>query len=299
MDVEQASPTERVRPAKWPYETWKVPVPYGYARAVDTASSVAVPLLVGFSVALIVLVLDRTEKIRWPDVALLLLTGATISLVMAIQMAFAARQYVVTPDEIEAWWPDLHLARRWQQQRARQFGHAELLALWIRRFRLTYNLGILLFLAALPVVLLPPATSEAGTPNDIDAARWAAIGAASAGVIVEFLWVIVNALSVRYGRMRWDEARPFHARVFSRFVLALVPATREGTPEDVKNNAWPDWFTPEEQEAEKARAATKERGSAGAQQRWPDVVAEAVLMLSVLYLVAVAVVVGWVIGHYQ
>jgi MFS family permease len=113
--------------------TWERPVPYGYPETIQSAGMVVAPLLAGFTITLIGLVVDTSNQgIRYRDTALLILAGAVAALLTAVQCAYAARQFMVTPDEIEAWWPgvtnaaDPNEVTQWWELRAEQFAHQKI-----------------------------------------------------------------------------------------------------------------------------------------------------------------------------
>lgn len=221
--------------------TWRAPERYGYAEAVQAAGGIVAPLLAGFSITLIVLVIDRGDVIRCPDLALVLLVGAATSLLAAIQCAYSARQYVVRPDELEAWWPEIddekspYAAEERDAVRAEQFGHARLHALWARRFRAAYHAGVLLVLSALVAILVPS--------GEIPPLRWAAISLACAAVAAETAWVLATIVSgwwkpadpAPQSEVGGAEPRPWHRRL----VEWLVPPYRLIEPPDVQERRDP------------------------------------------------------------
>jgi hypothetical protein len=145
---------------------------------------VAAPLLAGFSITLITQVIGSAEDLRLPNLALLILTGATLALLAAVQISFVARQFAVTPAELEMWWPDLNDHARWEQVRREQWGHDRLHRSWARRFHVTYRTGILLLLAAVPVVLIP---APAGAAYDLP--RAPAVILAVCALVAELVWI--------------------------------------------------------------------------------------------------------------
>ncbi len=104
-----------------PEPRWEVPPEYGYAGAIESMGSIAAPLLAGFSFALAVFLIGRDGS-SWTSAALLLLVGAALAFVDAVQFTFRARQFAVTPPEIEMWWSDP--ARRELLRREQRFYHA-------------------------------------------------------------------------------------------------------------------------------------------------------------------------------
>jgi hypothetical protein len=95
-----------MKPEPFPKPTWSVPIPYGYDEAATIAGSVGAPLLAGFSVSLIGIVIGYGSHMRAPGVALIVLSAAAVMLLASVQLCFKARMYFVTPTEIESWWPD-------------------------------------------------------------------------------------------------------------------------------------------------------------------------------------------------
>lgn len=194
--------------------TWRRPAPYGHPESIQAAGMVVAPLLAGFTIALMGLVVDASNNgIRHRDTALLVLMGAVTALLAAIQCAYSARRYMVLPDELTAWWPgltdagDANQVRQARELQAEQLAHRLLHGQWADRFRVTYHVGIVLLLTGLTVVLIPPAagTAPAGTAvavvgEPISDIRWAAIllgGAAAAG---ELVWIAATMLNSRSGR---------------------------------------------------------------------------------------------------
>jgi hypothetical protein len=164
---------------------WDVPNPYGYAAAVDSMGSISSPLLAATSAALLALVISGQDKIRWPGLALLLLAVATLCFVMTVQLTFWAKQYVVTPAELRDWWPDrldgeVGWEQRWHKKRHQA---------WADRSLVAYNVGVLAFLAALPIMLIPPGKAE-----KISDVRLAAVAVFAAGFLLEVAWI---ALALR------------------------------------------------------------------------------------------------------
>ena len=77
------------------------PAQSGYINQVDAISTVASPLLAGFSLASVIIVSDDARNFRWPGAAMLALTIAAIMLFGALQCGFMARLY--RPDVQEGW----------------------------------------------------------------------------------------------------------------------------------------------------------------------------------------------------
>jgi MFS family permease len=171
---------------------WHAEAPYGHSRSVDSAGTIAAPLLAGFTITMMTFVVEHHDLVRWADIALLVLVSAAILLLISVQCAYSARRYAVIPSELVDWWPDIHDDDdRLEMVREEQWGHAELYTLWVRRFTNTFNAGILLVLVGLMLVLLPP-DRVMGKPADISISRYFAVSVSAAGVVLELLWIIAT-----------------------------------------------------------------------------------------------------------
>ncbi|MFE5718735.1 hypothetical protein [Streptomyces erythrochromogenes] len=140
--------------------------------------SVAAPLLAGFSLTLLGLILQVQQHVRWPDLALLLLGLPVVAFLGSLQYAMRAQEFDVTPADASLWHPDLATSaeRRdlvHEEIRAHRAAHVR----WAARARTLYNFGICFLLAGLAVMLVPP-----GTPTPV---RWAAVGVVLAGLLGE------------------------------------------------------------------------------------------------------------------
>jgi nitrate reductase gamma subunit len=182
--------------------TWQAPGKFGYAEAVQSAGTIVAPLLAGFTIAMIGLVVDTSNKgVRHRDLALLVLTAAASALLAAIQCAYSARQYLATPDQFQSWYPDLETAepyeedagkglsrpvQTWWAARSEQAAHTALHARWAKRFRVLYHVGVVLVLCGLAVTLIPP--------GHVSATRCVAVGLASLAALAEALWVAATGL---------------------------------------------------------------------------------------------------------
>lgn len=168
---------------------WNVPSPYGAPAAVDAMASVAAPLLAGFSLTLIGLVLPQQRLMRWPELALLLLVSSVLLLLATVQLGFWARQYLATPTEVGQWWPDFEDdEERRAMVRREQWSFQTTYGVYADRARAAYGLGILALLASIAVVLVPDRPLDA-----VPAGRLLVIGFAGFGFLLEAVWIIAAA----------------------------------------------------------------------------------------------------------
>jgi hypothetical protein len=156
---------------------WAAPWPYGDFAAAESAGGVASPLLAGFCFTLIGLIVPEGKGIRWPGFALVLLVAGGLFFIAAVQCGAWARQWTVTPQELDEWGPGEPLGRKEAEQRAHFVGFS----MWSRRLRLADRGGIVALLAGVMVMLVPP--------GHITGMRWLAIVTAACGLVLESLWI--------------------------------------------------------------------------------------------------------------
>jgi hypothetical protein len=102
---------------------------------------------------------------------------------------------MVLPDELTSWWPGVmeRDPRTLRQLQNEQLAHRLLHEQWASRFRFTYHAGIVLMLAGLAVVLIPPEPKH----GDITTIRWLAVGLAAAAAAGELIWIAATRLNRR------------------------------------------------------------------------------------------------------
>ncbi|MEV4755885.1 hypothetical protein AB0J86_12335 [Micromonospora sp. NPDC049559] len=178
------------------------PSPYGAFAAVDALGGTAAPLLAGFAVTLLALVLQIESALRWPDPVLVLLGLAFVLFLQVVQLNAQAKAYAVTPAQALEWYAD---ADDPQRRAVVDWELRHHLACWqhlVARTRTRYNLGVLTLLVGAAVMLVPHAPARLG------AVRIAAIAVIGAGIVVELLELFGQRLSGRNGRPRgWNWLR--------------------------------------------------------------------------------------------
>jgi hypothetical protein len=146
--------------------------------------SIAAPLLAGFSVALAIFLAQSKEASGWESFALSLLVVAALAFIAAVQLTFRARQFAVTPPEIEMWWSDPNEPGRREMLRTEQrFYHANH-SVWAKRAGWAYDLGLPSFLLGVTASLVPP-----GGLFDASAGRLAVVVLALLGFVAELAWL--------------------------------------------------------------------------------------------------------------
>ncbi len=175
--------------------------PVGYSAAVDRVGATAAPLLAGFAFTLIGLVIGNTLIVAQRNIALLILVSAALMLSNAVQMAFAARRYYVAPHDYVAL---LEIAKLEEQERSMSLralretyvGDLRKHKRYLDYTRLLYNTGIVLLLAGVCVVLIPP-----GRLSRIPDVRIAAAAVAGAGALIEFMFGLLFPALEALGRL--------------------------------------------------------------------------------------------------
>lgn len=164
--------------------------PYGRPAAIENVGTSAAPLLAGFSITLVGLILQIPHvdtAIAQPNIAIAMLVAAALLLINAVQCAFNARQYHVPADEWESLVGLFPEGERRAQLLENQVKWSTRRARWTAWTRRLYNVGVLVLLGAVALTLLPP-----GPVSHIDTARLVAVAFAVIGLLLEAVWVLVG-----------------------------------------------------------------------------------------------------------
>ena len=194
----------------------ELPAPYGDPGALDAAAGTAAPILAGFAVVLVGLILEGRFQLWHKDLALLLLVTAVLLLIAAVEFAFTARRYYVglddflalvqlateaTATQVEAAGADQAGTRTSESQPTPEGVIASYLIMlprhktMARYGRYAYNAGVVCFLVGVGLALVPPG----GPQSPLRIAATAAVGLAA---VAELLWDLTP------DRVRWRPA-PF------------------------------------------------------------------------------------------
>ena len=181
-----------------PEARWRAPYPYGYAAAMQSMGTVAAPLLAGVSAALVALVIQNARVIEWPNVALLALVAATFGFLGTVQCTFRARQFAVTPSEMEVWHPNPDKpATREMLRREQRYYYSEH-ERWTDWASYAYDFGLLFFLLGL-VAITAPAGGLASASNG----RLAVLALGAFAVAAEFVWIARKSTHRPAGPRYW------------------------------------------------------------------------------------------------
>jgi hypothetical protein len=219
---------DRPRPAvRLGRDRWSPPTPVGYLDSIQALGGLAAPLLAGASFTLAALLLPATtgggasaapRLCRWPDLTLFCFIGSGLAQIAAVQATVWCRRLTATPVEFMDWYPDEVRAgqpSRWL--RNVQASHQRQAFRWADRARLLYHLGILLLLAGLITVSVPP--------RHLTPARGAVVALTALGVLGELAWLVVA--SVR-GRTRRRQELVHGVGMLCAPALALSAAAAHG-----------------------------------------------------------------------
>jgi hypothetical protein len=205
--------------------TYEVPPLYGIHGAFDNVGSIAAPLLAGFSVTSMGLVLQVEKDLRWPSLALNFLALASIFFIGAVQFGFWARQYVFTPSDVIQWWPDADNPLRQQMIRREQLEHWHGFKLWTRRATSGYRLGIVSLLLGLSIMLVPKTA--------MSVARLTAIAIVLLGLLFELLWITAQWL-ISTKRYPWILERLEILKPVKRVIRWMAPSVPRMNPEAIR-----------------------------------------------------------------
>jgi hypothetical protein len=161
---------------------------------------VSAPLLAGFSLTLAVLVIQADDSFHWAGCCVVLVCGRRAGIHRRRPVHVRARQYSVTPPEIEMWWKDPDESGRREMLRREQRYYRREHESWARLARRAYDIGIVGFLFAVVVVLIPRGGLGAATD-----ARLAVVALAAAGCVAEVAWIGATSFSRRSARA-WPPA---------------------------------------------------------------------------------------------
>ncbi|WP_371599468.1 hypothetical protein [Streptomyces sp. NBC_00564] len=135
------------------------------ADAIDSATGVAAPLLGGFTLTLIALVVQDDKEFRWPGWTLLLLTLAVLLFITCVQAGFWARWR--RPESIHSNLDSPHVLSSYRT--------------WVRVARDTYDAAIILLFCGLGAILAP-------IDHHDEVQRWLAAGLFLGAAFSEAIW---------------------------------------------------------------------------------------------------------------
>jgi len=165
---------------------WQRPKRLGYPETLRGLGGVVAPLLTGFSLATITLLLTSAGRPKVADWAVVTFAAAVGLFLLTMQIAFLALARSPSPADIRAWQPETAIsAKALQSAREEQAANMhDVKRLW-DICGLSYDLGILAFLAGLVLLLIP---------DDWSGPRIVGVAIAGLAFAGELWWTLANHL---------------------------------------------------------------------------------------------------------
>jgi hypothetical protein len=151
--------------------------------------------------------------------------------VASVQCAFWAKEYAISPSDLDTWYGDMSKRDKIAYQRAHQLNFRR----WVARMNKSYRLGILALLSGMTVALVP--TGALGWM------RGAAMGIIIVGFLTELLWIcstwiLDGSSSIAFGDDRDEPLQPVSfmairtSPALRRLSRIFVPLARIDVPPD-------------------------------------------------------------------
>jgi hypothetical protein len=160
---------------------WQVVYPLGRTDAMRAMGTVTAPLLAGFGLATLVLLVTADKQPLLGALGTVAFAIGSTLFVFAIQFTCAGLLYAATPAERTAWETEPVSADAAARALDVQRKDIWLADRYFRSARWTYDLGIMAHLTGLAAILVPA---------DHNASRWTATGVVTAALLVEGIWVV-------------------------------------------------------------------------------------------------------------
>ncbi len=158
---------------------WARMEPLGYPQAMSNFSTVAAPLLAGFSLSAMVVMTGRPTRGARGDLAITLFGAAACLLIYALQAGVSAQQLVLGPADRAKLIPEAQTSESWMTRvRGDQWRDTQLALALFRRVRLAYNGGLMAISLALVATIQP-------APGDWSLARSVGFAVLVSACVVE------------------------------------------------------------------------------------------------------------------
>jgi len=168
---------------------WRKPSPTGISTSLNQFFTISAPVLAGFAVGLAGFVVTDRGAFVAPDLVLSLLLIAMGSLILSMQLGLWAQAFWAPPSAYAEWYPVARVNAR-AFSLARKVQHEEM-AVWewyrVRAGR-AYRVGIVGFLGAVAVAVLPPSTPHIVPSLPLIEYLPASIG--FGWLVLELIWII-------------------------------------------------------------------------------------------------------------
>lgn len=208
---------------------WVRPKKLGYSETLRGLGGIVAPLLTGFSLATIALLLTSRDKPQLANWAVAALATTVAFLLFSMQVAFLALARSPSPADILTWEPQVAISLEdLQKARAEQAARsADMSRLW-RLCGSAYDIGIVSLLAALLLLLIPYSWT---------APRIAAVVIVGLALTGELWWTVANLFE---SRMRHPVVLDSNPATFADKLAPLnqvgVAAVQQSARSEAKNS---------------------------------------------------------------
>jgi len=176
---------------------WRRTVPVGYVAGFLSFSTIAAPLLAGFSLTTIVTLSSSADhRGERGDIAIAAFSIAAVLMLFTLQSGIAASQRSIPVDQRAAQFPEARSSTEWMQKlREHQWRDQELAERLMTRGRWTYNIGIVTFLIGIVSVQIP-SPGQWDDPHTGPMFRIIGLVAVAIALVVEVMLTIRRPRSV-------------------------------------------------------------------------------------------------------
>ena len=166
-------------PVHRPSLVWKRPNPLGQVELVRGLGGIASPLMVGFSLAAISILVTSDRPPRFAEWGTAAFSLASLLLLFAMRYAFMVLRHSASPGERIAWFPEARVdAASLAIERLNQAEDVRLADWYARIAEILFELGQLAFLSGLVILLIP---------TDWASGRTLAFTIALVGSLIQFI----------------------------------------------------------------------------------------------------------------
>lgn len=197
-----AEPAQHALPTDPP---WRRPERLGHQEAMKALGGVVAPLLAGFSLSTIaILVTSDHHPTLWQPAVLGFAAAASL-LLYSMQVAFLALQHYASPTDWLTWYPEATVnTESLTDVRQRQAKDQERVKAFSRRYAVTYELGLLCFIGGLWLLVWPAWPAKGQFPYW----RVGALVIVGAAFLIEVWWMTARLYNGHQERKKSGRRMP-------------------------------------------------------------------------------------------